>query len=455
MTIDGFQSAVVDGTTVEDRAFPQDQAGTAGLHDGVCEAVPDWEQHVPPTIAVADIERKLAHLGKALPLSQAAIEAHDLASLTAIDARSVADAIAPDRRLGRDLLRLAGGPHGNPLGKTPQDLEEAIEWIGPQRASSFALASSVLGAMLPNAGPWLNARLAWRRCMAAGSAVDLIASAAGREDRRESLFLSAVLHPLHRLALSVGYPGHYLAMAVDCEVRRELLDDRERQMFSIGHREVVYRTLRSWGLASRAFEPLMYCSEDYGALARLPEPLRTDVELLKLAIAVGWLAAGEWEAWDRVEVPPAYVMRLAGRASLAEIVERTRQGVRDMADFWPKPEELALCLDSRPADVQWSHAVPYRNVSGQPMDFLAEFLRSMGFDLTCGDADDARTEESTIVNCLWAYPKALERGAGERLIFTDVTHAEPCSQYGRVLVLPASYAAIRDAWKHVAQSDCV
>jgi len=122
----------------------------------------------------SDIEAKLAHLSKILPVSQAAFDVFSMTSTKKYETVEIAAAIARDASLSADILRLANSGFYNPSGAKITALEEAVVRIGQKRIGDLALATTAMAALTTSVLPWLNTDLAWRRSIAAGVAMDLL-----------------------------------------------------------------------------------------------------------------------------------------------------------------------------------------------------------------------------------------------------------------------------------------
>ena len=69
-------------------------------------------------------------------------------------------------------------------------------------------------------------------------------------------------------------------------------------VFPLSHAEVLAHLLETWNVPQEVQDPLKHLLKDYSEMATVPEPTRTKAELVKLAIFVGRIAVGRWEAWD-------------------------------------------------------------------------------------------------------------------------------------------------------------
>lgn len=411
-----------------------------------------------PAPSRSDIERKLTHLSRILPVSQAAFDVFSIASSDSYQVSHIAAAIARDASLSLDVLRLANSSFCNPSGMKVSELEEAVVRIGQRRIGELALATSAMGALTANVLPWMNVDLAWRRCIAAGVASDLLLTRGGHAGVEDGLFLSAIMHPLGRVALAMLYPQQYQAMVETCEKHQGALEEQEQRVFPMTPGEVMACVLEAWNIPAVISEPLKYVSQAYSALAGLAEPLRTKAELLKLALLLGGFATGEWESWDQIEFPPAQVLRRLAIESFSEIIREARSDSQEIITFRPKASVPKGKSEDFKKAKRSSCELAYCNLSPEPFDFLAEVIASTSITLRAKETDALQPDEKVLVNCIWSPPHTLaarlspRHAAGAALIVTDATHLEPYGRFGRVLSLPTSYGAIRSACEQMAHA---
>jgi HD-like signal output (HDOD) protein len=459
MTTESCEGFVVDAITAIDSIAGACELDERDWIRGAARgAMRDAGVWTSSQVATAKIARTLADLPKTLAVPPGALDAFDLSNLSATDSCQIAEAVARNGSFQADLLLLAGSECFSSPARPVVDLEEAVDRIGARRVGDLALATGVLGALAADAGPAMNVDLARRRCVAAGAAAELLISENANKEVGEGLFLNAMLHPLCRMTLAALYPQPHREMTRRCEELHETLEEQEARLFPLSHGEVIRRAVRAWGIPSVACEPLMHLRDGDASLAAVPEPLRTRVELLKLAVAIGQLAVGEWEPWDRVESPPELVLKRSGCSTLAAMVGWTKNRLEEMAAL----SLQSLVLKRRPpcpnAAARLSGELAYCCLSPQPSDYLAEIVSSTGIRLIPRRLEDLDAHDGVLFNCLWAFPHRLaKRYGGEsagntRLIVTDVTHVRPCARYGRVLALPTSYGSLCRACRDVSAS---
>jgi hypothetical protein len=201
------------------------------------------------------------------------------------------------------------------------------------------------------------------------------------------------------------------------------------------------------------------------------ETLRTQAELLKLAIFVGQIAVGKWDPWDKLEFPSASVLKRLRIDSLAKIIEDTRtdtlqiishqklnaaaegktaraQNTEDTNASREKPETAGYQIDKQLA---------YCNLSSATFDFLQKIVSSMGIGLTECQPDAVETNQNLLINCLWTPPQLFKasfppgKPCGEKLILTDANHVVFYRSAGKVVTLPTSYGTFHNACRELAQ----
>ena len=410
-----------------------------------------------PRVARSDVETKLAHLSKILPVSQAAFDVFNMTSSEDFDTVVIAAATARDSSLSADILRLANSSFYNAADAKITELEEAVVRIGQKRVGDLALATTAMAGLTPSVLPWMNVDLAWRRSIAAGVAADLLLESSGNKQAESGLFLSAIMHPLGRIALAMLYPREYQWMIKECEHRGETLADQEKRVFSISHGEVLTLLLHSWGIPSSVCEPLPFVTQRYATLKTLQEPVRTKAELLKLAILIGRLVAQKWETWDSVELPSRQMVERLGIESFADLLERAKADSAAIIQFRP----LATREDAGSGQANGSSGpsqeLAYCSLSPEPFDFLAALLSSAGIKLTCCEPEDLELATNVVINCFGATSSRLSSlsnphaGNARRTIVAGKENADSFASYGHVLQMPTAFSSLQSACTAIAE----
>ncbi len=398
-----------------------------------------------------DIDAKLAHLSKILPVSQAAFDVFGMASSDSYDSQQIAAAIARDPSLSVDVLRLANSSFYNASGNKIVELEDAVVRIGQKRIGELALATSAMAALTANVLPWMDVALAWQRSVAAGVATDLLLAQRKSEPDGVGIFLSSIMHPLGRIALGMLFPQQYREMVETCSNQNTTLLEQEQKLFPISHGRVMSRLLETWNIPAAAHESLRYVAEDYATISRLREPLRTKAELVKLAILIGRIAVGQWEPWDQIELPPSSVLERLELGSLADVISTTRRDAEQIINFRVENSGARSEPSSSRRGNADSGQLSYCNLSMESFDFLAEVISSVGIRLRRLDGARVGAENAALINCLGTPPYRLtphvdpQRNDSDRLIVSDGDHSGPLARYGKVFTLPGSFRTLRAA----------
>ncbi|MCC6123669.1 MAG: HDOD domain-containing protein [Pirellulales bacterium] len=415
------------------------------------------------TVDITDIEARMANLSKILPVSQAAFDVYDLASSDDVQVSQIAAGIARDPSLSADVLRLANSAfcRNNPSGKRIVELEEAVLRVGQKRIGELALATSALSAVTANVLPWIDMDLAWRRSVAAGVAVDLLLSRGDYPGVGGGLFLSAIMHLLGRLGLGMSYPRQYQRMIERCKQSGETLDALEESVFPLNTGQVMGCLLKAWNIPEEICLPLNYTANSFLSLAPLDEPLRTQAELLKLAIFIGQIAVGKWDAWDKLEFPSNSVVKRLRIESLARIVRDARADTQQIIGHQRKTaaSEGKQALPRKPesAAAQSVGQLDYCKLSSASFDFLREIVASMGIELNERAPHEVEANRNLLIDCLWSPPKKFtesfpaDKPCGAKLIVAAANHAVFYRHLGKVVPLPTSYGTLQAACGDMAR----
>jgi hypothetical protein len=216
--------------------------------------------------------------------------------------------------------------------------------------------------------------------------------------------LSAIMHPLGRVILGTLFPKHYQNMVERCTKTGESLEDQERQVFPTSPTEMLSHLLASWQVAPDVYVPLKFSSLDFPLVARLPEPTRTKTELVKVAVLLGQLAVNRWEQWDLVQFPPATLLKRLGATKVDKLISEVMTDVNQLAQFRPGARPRCQGPSARVA----TRAVPYVNLTGEPIDFVPHFVESIGLQAdTCSLDELAHLNQAAIVNALGVPPDFL------------------------------------------------
>jgi HD-like signal output (HDOD) protein len=369
----------------------------------------------------------------------------------------IARAAGRDASLGVDILRLANSAFYNVSRKKIINLVEAITHIGQKRVGELAIATNMMVALTPSILPWMDLNLTWHRSLAASVAIDHLAATKGIPQNENTLFLSTICYPLGRIALCMLYPEQYQEMINTCQEKKTTLRDEERQYFSLSPEEVMGFLLKAWNIPSMVYEPLLYASHTYSAVATLGEPLSTTVELLKFAILIAEIAVGRWELWDRIELPPMQSLKRLGYIPYEKVIAKTKHDAQELIHFKEdKSQQQGGALESGAAS-RSSQSIYYCNLATESFDFFGEILAHSDLDLRECDLDSLRPNDPAILNCvgipMHKFVTAMNdlESNPKRLILTDSSQTDNYSRFGRVIALPASYSTLRTACHEIAK----
>jgi HD-like signal output (HDOD) protein/CheY-like chemotaxis protein len=414
------------------------------------------------TVNIDEIEERLTHLSNILPVSQAAFDVYGMTDSEDAQISEIAAGIARDASLSAEVLRLANSAfcRNNPSGKKIADLEEAVLRVGQKRIGELALATSALSAVTSNILPWINIDLAWRRSIAAGVAVDLLLSRGDYPGVSGGLFLSAIMHLLGRLGLGMLYPQRYQQMIEHCKQSHDFLDEQEDRIFPLNNGQVMGCLLNAWNIPEEICEPLIYSSNSFLSLAPLDEPLRTQAELLKLAIFIGQISVGKWDPWDKLELPSNSVLKRLRIQSLPKIIEDTRRDMQQIIGRQKQPVvaegKNASVQKPEPAGVAIVRQIDYCNLTSESFDFLREIIASMGFEVNECEPREVTWNHNVLVNCLWNPPQRFKdsfppgKPCGSKVIVTDANHLVFYRHSGNAFSLPISCGTLRAACEEIA-----
>jgi hypothetical protein len=261
------------------------------------------------------------------------------------------------------------------------------------------------------------------------------------------------MHPLGRVALGMLFPKEYGEMVALCEQTGESLQEQERRALPIGHAQVMAHLLASWNIPQDVFLPLKFASDEYSSLIRLSEPLRTKIELVKVAIVLGRLAAGKWHSWDLVQLPSASLLKRLRIANASEILSAAKSDLAKLSEFSLHEKAEVPARETRgPGRPVW-----YCNVAGTDQDLLLALLPSMGLEpQACAPDALGDLMEPSIVNCISVSPKRLAglRLTERTLIVADQERRGSFNKLAATVALPTSYARLKNELvKSIAESN--
>jgi DNA-binding response OmpR family regulator len=412
------------------------------------------------TVDVTDFENRLANVTKKIPLSPAAYMVFGLVDAVEIPASRIAECLASDATLIAEVLRLADGFYrrNNPSGKSIANLEEAVLCVGQKRVAELALAVSAFSALTAKPAPWLNVDLAWQRSIAASVAMDMILTRGVYPGIGSGLFLNALTHLFGRIVLGLSYPEPYRQMIEHCKTGEGTIDEIEEHSFTLNHGQVLRSLFKAWNLPETVSQPLGYTAKSFSVSATLSEPMRTKVELLKMAIFIGQIAVGKWDVWDAIDFPTTSVLKRLQIDSLSKIIEDTRTDMKLIIRGRPQDVKPKDSLQEELSNSQILKVLGYCNLSAESFDFLREIVTSMGINLIECVPNALEPNRNFLVNCLWNPPQRFnstfptsEPYYGAKLIVTDPNHVTFYGQSGNVITLPTCFGTLQAACNEIAR----
>jgi hypothetical protein len=184
--------------------------------------------------------------------------------------------------------------------------------------------------------------------------------------------------------------------------------------------------------------------------------LRTKVEFTKLGLFLGRIAVGQWDPWDRLELPPAPTLRRLGIQSLSKVIRDIRDESGKITAYRPQVLVTRKNAEKLKHPSKPHLQLAYWNLSPEPFDFLAEIVSSMGIELKAVDAKEFDWGENVLINCVWTAAHRLAaqsraKGADvESLIVTDSDNLAPYTRFGNVVSMSGCYAALLAACQRIA-----
>ncbi|MDZ4818549.1 MAG: HDOD domain-containing protein [Planctomycetota bacterium] len=412
-------------------------------------AVDEAQQSEGPThempVSLANIESKLSSLSRILPVSSVGLDVYNMASTDRSEAPQIAAAIQQDATLAAEVLRLANSTFYNASGQRIVHLERAVKQIGLKRIGELALSTNALSALTSGLLPWLNVDLTWKRSMAAGRSIELLIEQGENRQVEKGLFLSAIMHPLGRVVLGTLFPKRYEMMIQRCGSNEGTLLEQERAAFPIDHSEVMANILASWKIPSDIHAPLRHFLADRSSLGKLPDPIRSQIDLLILAIFMGNVAIAQWESWDSIDIPPASMLRKMGISSPSGMLAKIKLCVKQLASL--RADRTGTSIKSERTEL--SRELAYCDLSGSPFDFLPEITSPMGIKLIKHSPEELNDlEGAVLVNCVGVAPqrlvaKARRASRQQLLIVTDFEPRDEYREYGQTVALPVRSARLR------------
>lgn len=198
------------------------------------------------------------------------------ASRTDVDLDEVVDAIGKDPALCVRVSRMANSAA---IGseKHIDDLTHAVQMLGLIRVRTLARALYTLRDSRSIA-PGFDWRHLWVHALATATLAEELERRLGLPGDT-LLYLSALLHDVGKIVLSVGCPDDYASVMVAAWNRTWSLDDLERMQLGMSHREAGEYYLERSGLPAA----VVSCALHHHEPSRAPEEHRQQVAVVALA----------------------------------------------------------------------------------------------------------------------------------------------------------------------------
>ena len=376
--------------------------GFDGLDSAAMETVVQNDMPCPiASIGQTEYERRLANVQHLFPLSTTAYDVYLLSNSDETTIEKLASVMLRDAALTTDVLRLANSAFYNRKDRPTIDLNEAIASIGFKKIGEVAIALNALGAFRKTFLPWLDADLGQARSLAASIALEHLCEACENRSTNKGMALCALLHPLARLVLGTAFQDEYKALIRTCHERKTALCDLELQVFPETHTAALSRVLSQWKVPVDIWGPLGHLAKSYESIAQLGEPLRSNVELIKLAVFIGEIAVGRWMPWDQIEPPPIQVLSRHKITNLRLLIERTRTNLGQGASKHEAFDCSAGFGQSPQIKGEGMHCAPYRALSrSNNEDWMPLLLATLGIQTISQAVDGVETSGRMLVNCI-------------------------------------------------------
>jgi HD-like signal output (HDOD) protein/CheY-like chemotaxis protein len=383
--------------------------------------------HDGQTVSPEDLQIKLQHLTGMLPLSTTAFDVFNATREDRFDAKFIEKAIAKESSLAIELLRIANSHAYNASMERITSLEQAVVRVGRRKIGELALAHTAKTALTQRVVPWLDIDLLWRRSIAASSAAELLAKQSGLRDDG-GLVLAVLMHGLGRVVLASLYPQVYETLLSRCEETRESLETLEAQSFPLNPGGAMARVLELWGLPDSVWSPLLHVDS--------PESDPSG-RLLDSALAIGNLATGSWQEFDRINFPNAAERITADKLNviLTQVIERQAGTVGRATS------QLAAKKHAR---------IRYARVCSADLDLPRVVISSFG-NVESIPLDAIEKTDRVVIDCRDAAAYSLAPFVADRtfdprrIIIANRADSGEFRRFGHVINFPLSYAALRHA----------
>lgn len=193
----------------------------------------------------AEVLAQLERVERIPSLPPVLLRVWDMASKEETSARQLGEVLSQDPGLTGSILRLANSAYfGFP--KRVTTVTQAIVVLGFETVKSLAMGASVLHALRPSDGRWIEATGFLRHCLVTASAARVAILRRGAQ-KSGSAFAAGILHDLGKLVVAEYLPD----LAAELAARNEAgdpLDESELGVLGMSHGEVGAWFATRWNL---------------------------------------------------------------------------------------------------------------------------------------------------------------------------------------------------------------
>jgi HD-like signal output (HDOD) protein len=405
-------------------------------------------QNALPRITPEEFEKRLGAPAHMAPISPCAVELFKLTSCENADVEQVTATVQCDPALVVELLRLANSAIYNPTAKKIRDVGQAVVAVGLKRVGELALTSAAFGTFKQEQTPFIPLERVWRRCLAAGICLEIVVERTGESRDADGLFTAAVLLPMARLVTASVFPEIYPALFEHCAATRKSPAEIESEVLPRSVGEAFALRMAAWGIPDEIHQVLGYAGHSFGNLESVPQVLRRQVESVKAAAFLGATAIGEFEPWEEVDPPGAALGKRLRIDPVDELLRQCREDLSQLAMYADKTEIARSKHIQSKSDVPPSLAY-LRLYDGDAADCLPPLLTAIGACVEPFTPEAADEQGPLLVNALDVSATEIAThlrpiAKPETVILTTREKAERAAQYGTVVAVPTSFAALSE-----------
>lgn len=286
------------------------------------------EEALPPAGPSEELLDKLEKYPELPSPPHIAAQIIELLKVPEADFKELMDSIAQDPALVAKILKTANSAM-YARRREVTNMAQALLTLGQAATTTLALSFSLVSGLEQSAKPLsgFNLDFFWRRSLLAGFSARCLGSACGN-DRKEELFLAALLQDIGLMVLAMVEPGVYLELDGEME-HHEAVSRHEADMLGVDHAWIGAWLLERWELPSLIcdavrhshcsdtqevdceFRTFATCVELSGKVADVMLTNACDAKIQELAVELG----------DNLDLEEAQIL---------EILERVAEQVPDI-----------------------------------------------------------------------------------------------------------------------------